>query len=147
MGGVVCRVVGMVVARMAPGSLVSVLWPMGRVSGPDGQGAELGQDLSQKLLSWGQAQHRLPGVADQAGGHDQQPVAQGAQVGSAAAVAVVQAGELSMPTYRLRLHTRNTRTGAAQPRPIGLQESQALGRTLHRRRRLARCSIAAPTCS
>jgi hypothetical protein len=35
----------------------------------------------------------LPGVADQPGRHVEQPVAQGAQVGPAAAVAAVEAGQ------------------------------------------------------
>jgi len=35
----------------------------------------------------------LPGVTHDAGGHGQQPVAQGAQVGSVAAVAVIEAGQ------------------------------------------------------
>jgi hypothetical protein len=35
----------------------------------------LGQDLSQQLLSRGQAQDHLTAVVDQPGGNDQQPVA------------------------------------------------------------------------
>jgi hypothetical protein len=95
MESVLFRLVGRAVAPVAPGSLVSMVgrgygpgW-----SGPDGQASESGQDPGEQVLSWRQSEGGLACVADQPGRNGQEPVAQGAQVAAAAAVAVVEAGE------------------------------------------------------
>lgn len=84
----------------APGARVSVMivraggrgW-----SGPGGECAEPGQDVGEQVLAGREAQDGLAGVADQPGGDVEQPVAQGGEMGSAAAVAVVEAGEFLQP--------------------------------------------------
>ena len=88
--GVVSDVRAGCVPGVAPGSRFPVsVGPCGLgLSGSGGEGAEPGEDLGEQPVPWSQSQDQLPGVADEAAGHGDQPPPEGFDHRLAAADAV-----------------------------------------------------------